>query len=55
MARENKKYRKHQTQKGNPMWRDPAHTGPGLPCLPVLLLIVGAPVGLVVAVVSTVA
>lgn len=44
----NKKYRKHQTQKGAPMWRDPSHAGGGKSGCPlsalILVAVVAAPV-----------
>ena len=49
MARKNVKYRKHQPQRGNPMWRDPSHAGGGKGCAVVALALVAAPVVAVVA------
>lgn len=47
-GRPGRTYRKAQSQRGNPMWRDPAHAGGGNSGCPlsvlIMLVMVGAPV-----------
>lgn len=55
-GRPGRTYRKAQSQRGNPMWRDPAHAqGSGGGCAVVAVALVGAIVAAGSAVVSIVA